>query len=150
MKEHNMAKDTATVHSQEDTHFEDLNQVVMTDFISTAGVTANDIKSNIDGLFSKLFESASTRTVEQAGFEALDDVRSTRMFMQRDADKPTMTVYSVQLIDRILHSASIYGLGTHLRRALAVQELVFNLNLGFNLDGSTPLNLKVCTGNFSA
>jgi hypothetical protein len=144
-----MAKDTAAVHSQEDTHSEKLHQVVMSDLMSTSDIATDDTESNIDRIFSELFESASRGTVEQAGLHALDDVRDKWMFIQRDVDELTRTGFYMQLIDRVLHSASIYDLGTHLHRALAVRAVIFNLNLDLDPDGSTPVNLKVCTGTSS-
>lgn len=118
--------------------------------MSTSEVTAADIKSNIDGLFHELYTTASGGLVLRAGLNALSDVRSSWRFMQENTDELTRTGFSMQLSDRILHDVSIYGLGQNSRRALALRELVFNLNYAYSQDGPTPLDLKVCINILSA
>lgn len=134
-----MADATATLITQGVTDFGDLPQAVI---MSTGDVSAEDMKSNIDLLLSELYKTASSGLVLQAGLRALHEVRSTWRFMQKNTDELTRTGFYMQLVDRILHDASIYGPRQH-HQALALQELVFNLNLAFTQDVSTPLNLRV-------
>lgn len=129
----------------EDTHLDDLPQVVMMAMMSTSDVTAADIEQNIDALFDELYTTASGGLVLKAGIDALRDIRSSWRFMQENTDELTRTGFSMQLSDRILHDVSTYGLGQNPRRALAVRELVFNLNFAYSQDGPTPLDLRVCT-----
>lgn len=139
-----MANDTAPATLLEDTHLDDLPQVVILSMMSTSDVTAADIKSDIDRVFDRLYTTASGGLVLQAGLAALDEVRSTWRFLQQNTDEFTRTGFYMQLSDRILHDASIYGLGENRRKTLAVRELVFNLNFAYSQDQPTPLNLKVC------
>lgn len=145
MKKCNMANDAAPATLHEDIHLDDLPQVVIMGMMSTSDVTAADINSNIDSLFDDLYTTASGGLVMQAGLAALSDVRSAWRFLQENTDELTRTGFRMQLSDRILHDASIYGLGKNPRHALAIRELVFNLNFAYSQDGPTPLDLRVCT-----
>lgn len=144
-----MAKGTSSATSQVDDDFDNLPQVVMMGLMSTSDITADDIKSNIDSLFSDLYTTASDGVVLQAGLEALDGVRSTWRFIQENADELTRTGFYMQLADRILHDAATYGRDQNPRHALAIRELVFNLNFAYRQDGPTPLDLRVCDSTHS-
>lgn len=141
-----MAHNTAPAIFYEDSHLDDLPQVVMMAMMSTSDVTADDIKQDIDALFDDLYTTASGGLVLKAGIDALNVVRSSWRFMQENMDELTRTGFSMQLSDRILHDVSMYGLDQNPRHALAVRELVFNLNFAYSQDGPTPLDLRVCTG----
>lgn len=143
MKECNMANDADTPTFYEDTRFDGPPQVALVGLMSVSDVSAADIKSHLDGLFYRLFTTASNGMVLQAGLDALHGVRSTWSFMEENTDELSRTVFYMQLADRILHDASIYGLGQTHRYALAVRELVFNLNFAYRQDEPTPLNLSV-------
>lgn len=145
-----MEHNTAPAIFHEDTHLDDLPQVVMMAMMSTSDVTASDITSHIDALFDELYTNASGGLVLKAGIDALRDLRSSWRFMQENTDELTRTGFSMQLSDRILHDVSTHGLGQNPRRALALRELVFNLNFAYSQDGPTPLDLRVCTGIPSA
>lgn len=140
-----MADDTETNIFHYGTRSDDLPQVLTLALLTSSDVSATDIKSNIDSLFSELYTAASNGMVLQASREALDNVRSTWTFMKENTDELSRTCFSMQLVDRILHEASIYGPGQTPRNALAVLELVFNLNFAYSQDVPTPLNLRVCT-----
>lgn len=140
-----MENDTAPATFQGDTNLDNLPHVVILGMMSTSDVTAADIASNISDIFDELYTVASDGLVEEAGLGALDGLRSTWRFMQEETDELTRTGFYMQLSDRILHDVSIYGLGQNRPRALALRELVFNLYFAYSQDGSTPLNMRVCT-----
>ena len=139
-----MANDPFAVRFQ-DSQFGYLPQAVIPSLLSSSGITAKDIESDIDIIFSDLYTNSLSGSVSKAGRDALTDVRSTWKFLQANTDELTRTGYYMQLIDRILHHASIYGLTESRRPALAVRELVYNLKVGFSQDEPTLLNPEVCT-----
>lgn len=145
-----MEIDTAPATSQVDHYSDDEPLVSIMDLISTADVTGEDIMSKIDHVFSELYTSASSGPLLGAAFDALQEVRSTWKFMGENTDELTRTCFYMQLVERILHDASISGQGQTRRHALAVRELVFNLNFAYKQDQPTPLNLRVCTRTLSA
>lgn len=140
-----MEKATATANVQMDIHFDDEPLVAIMGMMSTTEVAAADIMSNIDRLFSELYTTASDGLVLKSGFDALSEVRSTWRFLRKNAGDLPMTCFYMVLVDRILHDASMYDREQNVRHALAVRELVVNLNLAYSQNEPTPLNLRVCT-----
>lgn len=145
-----MADATTAIAVHENTDFDSISQVAMLGLMSTCDISAEDIESNIDMMFSELVTHASSgKVLEAAGLAAFTNVRDVWRLLKEEADEMTRTGFYVQLADRILHDASIYSLEKQARPAYAVREFVFNLNHAFSQDEPTPLNLKVRTNVLS-